>query len=196
MYSAPSLYTWRWRKKRKLLLQEMFLWFISSLPPSWGSEWFLSSQLLCLWSKCRRQWVLAAPAFLAESKAFLLGTIGRTCGSMGFAQANVAWQWKGLQRLKGPSSLGYWGSVAIPPVETNPLPSLCFFALCFPTCIQSITPLCSHFFLPNESNAEKSLSRISHSKGSNNVSLFSPLTFSPNYKRKTCIKGERKREKL
>lgn len=105
----PSLYTWRWRKKYKLLLQEMFPWFISSPPPSWGSEWFLSSQLLCLWSKCPRQWELAALAFLAEPSAFLFGTVGRTCGSMGFAQANVAWQWKGLQRLKGPSSPGILG---------------------------------------------------------------------------------------
>lgn len=111
------------------------------------------------------------------------------------------WMWPGSGRgsrgWRVPAALGYWGSVALSPVETNPLPPLCFFALCFLTCIQSITPLCSHFFPSNESNAEKSLKGISHSKGSSNLSLFSPLTFfSPNHKRKTCIKGERKKEKL
>lgn len=127
---------------------------------------------------------MAAPAFLTEYNAFLFD-VGRTSGSVGFAQVNVAWQWEGALELKGPRSSGILGCSCLSSGGwRSHLPLLSPFQL------RPLNhPLCSCFFLSNESNAEKSLSRISHFKGSNTLSLFSPLTFFPlNQKRKHTLK--------
>lgn len=193
MYSAPSLYAWRWRKKHKLLLHFSGL---SALPlPAGAGKDFLVPSF----------YAYDQSAWGSESWWHLHFWLSPVFSSSGPLEEPVA-QWVSQRRMwpgsgrgsrgwRVPAALGYWGSVAIPSVETNPLPPLCFFALCFLTCIQSITPLYSHFFLSNESNAEKSLNGISHSKGSSNLSLFSPLTFfSPTTEGKHALKvRERKK---
>ena len=104
------------------MLQRVFLWFISSPSLSWRSEWFLSSQLFFLWSKCPRRW---APG--GERKHFWLSltlpssVLFEEPVAQEFSnQVGVAWLQKGLQGLGGEPgcpgiSVGWGGAAALPP---------------------------------------------------------------------------------
>lgn len=129
-------------------------------------------------STCFSGWVQCCPLWDCWKNLWLNGLCAGGCG---LAMERVS----EAEESQLPWDIGVW----LPFIQWGITPSVVF--LCPP--LSNLCPLCqpfvSHFILSNESNAEKSLSRISHIKGSNNLSLFSPLTFfSQPKKRKQALK--------
>ena len=199
-YSTSPPCAWRWGKKYKLMLQRVFLWFISSPSLSPRSERFLSSQLFFLWSKCPRQW---APG--GEPRHFWLSLAlpSSALFEEPVAQSSpIRWAWwpscrrvsKGLVRGWWPWDTG--GSCLASTWMRSRLP-VSFLVHFFPFCSLNRS------FSLQWIQCRKSMSRISLFKGSNNLSFFFlsfnfffPQTAKGKHANRLRVKGERKKEKL